>query len=308
MPAPITLPAQLAGGRPFTVAEAVAAGLDTDALRGQAVRRVIRGVYADSRSEPTAAQLHDAIELRCPGAVWIGEVAAALWGLPVPLASVEPLPHVLLPPGSHQRTSRGEYRVSVGRSAADDVTVVGGRRVLRPAPLLLWLARDWDLVDLVALGDVALSRRLMSLSSLDGALAAWGPQPGVDRAKRARGLLSPRSKSPMESRLRVRFVLAGLPTPQVNLMVTTAPPGYRGPEVDTLGELDLAWKEAKVGVEYDGEDHARPRARSNDSSKRRLFARHGWEVIPVTAWDYFNRLDAVIAEVRAQLRARGVDC
>jgi hypothetical protein len=322
MPAPITLPPQLAGGRLFTVADARAAGLDADDLRGRAVRRVVRGVYVDARSELTESMLLDAVEMRCPGAVWLGDVAVAAWRLPLPLdrrpvrigqptvcsAGSRPPPHILLPQAAHQRTPRDGYRVTVGKCGASDVATVAGRRLLRPAPLMTWLARDWPLEDLVALGDAALARGCMTTEELSRAISARLGQPGIGRCREAQQLLDERAKSPMESRLRVALRLAGLPAPEVNLMVTSAPPGHRGPEVDTLGELDLCWPLVKVGVEYDGEDHARPRARSNDYSKRRLFARYGWEVVPVTAWDYFNRLDAVIEEVRGHLRGRGVAC
>lgn len=305
MPAPIQLPAALAGGRLFTTAEALAAGLTEDQLAGRSVRRLVRGVYVDARVPASADQLHDAVELRCPGLVWLGDVAVDLWGLPSRLESSPDDPHVLLPADAHCRTPRAGFRVSVGQYDDADVTTRHGRRVLRPAALLLWLARQWPLEDLVALGDEALKRRQMSLRELDAVLARYAHHPGVARASRARTLLSPRSRSPMESRLRVKFVLAGLPMPEVNATVSWAPPGYEGPAADLLGELDLAWRAACVGVEYDGEDHARPRARSNDRSKRKLFERHGWEVVVVTAWDYFNRLDAVIEEIRELLQSRG---
>ena len=319
MPAPVALPKALAGGRLFTTAEAKALGMTRDQLSGKAVRRLVRGVYVDARTPRTEDQIRDAVELRCPEAVWIGLVAVELWGLPTPLATPPPrvgvpqpppnpeanLPHVLLAVDNHRRTPRQGFLISVGRYEQADVAVVAGRRLLRPAALLLWLARDRALEDLVAIGDAALRRNVMTVSDLDMVLERNPQHPGAGRCRAARDLLDRRSKSPMESRLRVAFVLAGLPRPEVNRMVTWAPPGYVGGEVDTLGELDLAWPEAKVGVEYDGIDHAHPRARSNDHAKRKLFKRYGWEIVPVTAWDYFNRLDSVIEEVRQLLADRG---
>lgn len=304
MPSPITLPPELADGRLFTTAEALAAGLTEDQLRGRGVRRLVRGVYVDARAPASADQLRDAVELRCPGAVWIGDVAVDLWGLPVRLAPSLDDPHVLLPADAHCRTPRAGFRVTVGEYGDDDVVVRTGRKVLRPAALMIWLARQWPLEDLVALGDEALRRKQMTLTELDAALERHARQPGAARAAQARRLLSTRSRSPMESRLRVKLVLAGLPMPEVNVVVTWSPPGYIGPEFNTLGELDIVWRAARVGVEYDGEDHAKPRARSNDYTKRRLFERHGWEIVVVTAWDYFNRLDSVIEEVRGLLQAR----
>lgn len=305
MPATIALPATLAGGRLFTTEEALAAGLTEDQLRGRAVRRLVRGVYVDARVPASSDQLRDAVELRCPGAVWLGDVAVDLWGLPERLAPTVDAPHVLLPADAHCRTPRTGFRVTVGQFDEADVVLRSGRRVLCPAALLIWLAREWPLEDLVALGDAALARKQMTLADLDDVLRRYARHPGAARATRARGLLDARSKSPMESRLRVAFVLAGLPMPEVNVTVSWAPPGYDGPAADLLGELDLVWRAARVGVEYDGADHAAPRARSNDRSKRRLFERHGWEVVVVTAWDYYNRLDSVIEEVRGLLQARG---
>lgn len=301
----VELPVGLAGGRLFTTEEALAAGLTHHQLGGRAVRRLVRGVYVDARVPPSTDQLRDAVELRCPEGVWLGDVAVDLWGLPQRLIPSTDAPHVLLPADAHCRTPRQGFRVTVGQFDDSDVVLRGGRRVLCPAALMIWLARDWPLEDLVAFGDAALARKQMTLKALDDVLRRYARHPGIAGATRARGLLSARSKSPMESRLRVAFVLAGLPMPEVNGTVSWEPAGYLGPAADLLGELDLLWRKARVGVEYDGVDHAKPRARSNDRSKRKLFERHGWEVVVVTAWDYFNRLDSVIEEVRALLMERG---
>ncbi len=69
-------------------------------------------------------------------------------------------------------------------------------------------------------------------------------------AKRAASLARCGVDSPMESRLRLLIVLAGLPEPRVNLIV-------RGIDGGWHRRYDLAYEDLRLIIEFDGRQHAR---------------------------------------------------
>ena len=110
------------------------------------------------------------------------------------------------------------------------------------------LAGELGLVDLVVLGDALVRRRRTTVTKLVAA-AAQASGRHVALARRAAGLVRAGVDSPMESRLRMLLVLAGLPEPVVNHT-----------EHDDRGwwvrRFDLSYPAARVAVEYDGRQHA----------------------------------------------------
>ncbi len=73
--------------------------------------------------------------------------------------------------------------------------------------------------------------------------------------------------------------------------------------------LDLAYRKAKVLVEYDGEEfHTAPLDRARDEERRELLRRRGWHVIVLTKQSFTaEALAAWISELRQVLRQRGVN-
>jgi hypothetical protein len=65
----------------------------------------------------------------------------------------------------------------------------------------------------VTLADAALRRRLVSRDQLEAVVASWSGRPGAALLRRAVPLVEPATDSPMETRLRLLLVLAGLPRP-----------------------------------------------------------------------------------------------
>ena len=56
--------------------------------------------------------------------------------------------------------------------------------------------------------------------------------------------------------------------------------------------LDLAWSEAKVGIEYDGDLHRTDRRQwRNDDEKRNRLQQNGWHIFTIDA-DTINTVDA----------------
>lgn len=87
--------------------------------------------------------------------------------------------------------------------------------------------------------------------------------------------LRPRVWSPMETRLRLILIRAGLPEPMLNLTVNFADGGGR------MLTGDLVWPRLMVIGEYHGRMHLQLRTRSQDSDKRGLAEADGWRVIEV---------------------------
>ncbi|ANY07395.1 endonuclease domain-containing protein [Pseudonocardia sp. HH130630-07] len=103
-----------------------------------------------------------------------------------------------------------------------------------------------------------------------------------------------RSGSPQETRLRLLLVHGGLPRPVPQHPVVD--------DREQLYWLDLAYPDARVGVEYDGGDHfATPTAARADAHRHTRLAALGWRVLRYTATDLRDAPDRVLAEVRRAL-------
>jgi very-short-patch-repair endonuclease len=103
--------------------------------------------------------------------------------------------------------------------------------------------------------------------------------------------------SPPESRVRVACHLAGLPQPV---------PQHEVYEHGLfLGQVDLAWPEAKLVVEYEGAYHFDVRQIVKDDVRYERLVAAGWRVIRLSSIDLYD-LDGVVARIRAALAEAGV--
>lgn len=106
------------------------------------------------------------------------------------------------------------------------------------------------------------------------------------------GLASEHSKSPMETRLRLIWVLdAELPTPYVNCDVLDL-------EGHLLGEVDLLDPETGTAGEFDGAEHRRALRQAADIAKEQRLRDAGLEVARITGPDMLDR-SLVVARLRA---------
>lgn len=132
---------------------------------------------------------------------------------------------------------------------------------------------------------------------IDASRASHGR--GVRLARRAAALVRPRVDSPMETRLRLLLVFAGLPEPETNRPATSRNGQW-------LATPDLRYERERVVIEYDGRHH-RDRAEQyeRDLPRRELMDRHGWHVIVVTGRQFYRDPVGVVLRVAAALRERG---
>ena len=285
------VPAELKSA-PFTLAEARRAGLTRWQVRSSAWRRVAHGSYiwnglADSPVHALVAAL-----VRLPaGSAFSGRTAAWIHDLDVAFA--QPI-EVTVPPSCDMSARSG---LTIRRAHLDPAEVVE-RQGLRTTTILrtiLDLGQRLPLMESVAIADTALHRRRLSLAALRAGVDDRAGTRNVVRLRRLVDLVDPRSESPMESRLRVLLVQAGLPRPdsQVNLS---------DGDGDVFARADLFYAEANLVIEYDGSTHRTSLAEDNRRQNRLLNA--GYRILRFTAADVLGRPESVVAQVRHALEWR----
>jgi len=115
---------------------------------------------------------------------------------------------------------------------------------------------------------------------------------GVRMLRRVVPHVEPLTESPMETRMRMLYVLAGLPRPEAQV------PIYDGTRF--LGRVDLYYRDARLGIEYDGASHNGNLA--EDNRRQNLLLGVGVRLLRFTASDIYNSPDVVVDQVRRELR------
>ncbi|MEW2375927.1 hypothetical protein AB0883_07450 [Micromonospora sp. NPDC047812] len=146
----------------------------------------------------------------------------------------------------------------------------------------------------VGIVDSLLRQRLTSREALGAVADRNAERPGGRRARWVFELADPGARSPAESELRVRLVLAGLPRPAARHPVRVAS--------GLVLHADLAWPAYRVAVAQDGR-HAE--AGSGHLDRIAGLVGAGWLVLPVTGRRLRQDFPGVLREVRAALGARG---
>ncbi len=233
--------------------------------------------------------------------------AARIWPLPLPRSSAEESVHVCV-----TRPSRPPRRTGVvGHELSDPLARAAVRRglpVIDPATLFCQLAASLTLADLVAVGDALILEPVVP-SSIDD-------QPWVslreltERVERFRGrgkrtaasavsLVRPGAESRPETLLRLAIRAAGLPEPEVNVDVFDSVGRF-------IGRGDLVYRQWRVIVEYDGEQH-RTDTWQFDRDIRRLedLAGSGWRVVRLTVRSFFQNRYAAMQRITQALQDGG---
>jgi len=280
---------------PFRRRTAVAAGVSAKTLRGPHFQRLLPGVYVSSdvavtemlRARAVATLVDD------PRAHLSHATATRVLGVPIPTLPEE---HVTVTDALYRRAPRGvRCHVRPGASTMRR----GGLTVSAPGQLFVELAELLSLVDLVVAGDHLVRRFPVTPAQLLEACAAVPGRPGWE-ARRAASYVRGRVDSPMETRLRMLLVLAGLPEPQVN-------PTLRAADGQPLRRYDLCWPGARLVVEYDGRHHAIDLDRwEADVERREEVADDGYRIITVTSRGLHRTPGRTVRRVHAVLADSGL--
>ncbi len=307
------LPPEL-GGAAFSTADAYEAGLGRARLRGGDLMHPHHGVHAElSPDDDVVARCRRLLPALQPGRWFTHGTAARIWGIP--------LPHRYRPDEVLHVMSVGSgvafrHRGTVGWVTSDaelDRRVVAGLPVVGPADVWCQLAirdavvprrtigHEW----LVAAGDFLLTgprtgggRRGAPLCTIEDLRAA------VDRRRGARGVRAVEQAladvrhpvdSSRETLLRLGLVAHGLPEPEVQLPILTRA-GIR--------HADLGYREARLLLEYQGDEHRTSRRRwLEDLTRIQLLQDAGYRVMMIGADDLHPSCAALAARVRRALSA-----
>ncbi|MFC0007105.1 endonuclease domain-containing protein [Micromonospora siamensis] len=297
MPSSARVPRRLAY-LPFRGGAAVAAGqLSWAMLRGPAWQRLLPDVYVhrDGYRPDDHRMWCEAVALRLPfDAAVGGRSAAYLWGADL-LGRDAPVT-VLLPRSARMRP---HPRLHIVRSVLPEVdrTRFAGLPVTTPVRTAFDLGRQAPRVEALVAVEALLHRRVVRLPALRSFADTHAGWPGAALLREVLALAEPLSESPMETRLRLLLIEAGLGP----LVAQHDVLDQRGRFV---GRVDLAWPALRVAVEYDG-DHHRERAHfRQDVSRLNALRAAGWLVLRFTADDVLRTPDATIALVAQALRER----
>ena len=272
-------------GGPVTVAQARAAGLSRRHIDGPLWAAPTRGVrisrelleadecqriYAVARALPADAAISGWAAAYVMGVRWYDSARRILVIRALDMARVRR-------PG-----------VTTRRSNLDegDAVILDGIRMTSPLRTAFELLRTPPLPDAVTAVDAMLHHRLVSLEDLVSYVERRPRWRGVRLARRALPLLDAAAESPMESRLRLIWVLGGLPRPLVNVALYDTRTGA------SLGRPDLLDVEAGVVVEYDGAHHRDPVQHRADNAREHRLEEAGLIVIR------FDGHDTLVTQAR----------
>ncbi len=278
---------------PFTRGEALRSGLTDGQLRSRRFLTLVRGVHASATAPPTFEQTVRAVLRLSPSAALSHHSAARWWGAAVPEGSDVHLTSL----GSRRPRREGV----VGHRSRTPVPSVAHRgvRVTTPERTFLDLAGVLELVDLVVLGDSLVAVTSTTPARLVRAAAAYRGR-GARRAREAAALVRHGVDSPMETRLRLLIVLAGLPEPVVNHILRTESGDWRY-------RFDLAYPLVRLAVEYDGRQHAEsPEQWRGDLGRREELDAEGWRVVVLQGRDLLVTPEQALGRIVRAMRHAGM--
>ncbi|TCO44144.1 hypothetical protein EV646_111338 [Kribbella antiqua] len=251
-------------------------------------------MYVDANVPVTPKLLAEGALLLAPDGVVSHHTALQLWGGAGPVSSEL---HVSV----RHDPRRARPRVSglrVHEVQELDCATVAGLPLTTPARTFLDLAAWCDLTDLVAAGDSLVRRTGATPESLYDAASSTIGVRGVRLARQAAGLVRSGVDSPMESRLRLLIVLAGLPEPEIGRTIYDADGGW-------LAKPDLSYPDLRIAIEYDGRHHLRDSIQwQRDIRRRENLERAGWLVRVITAADLLRAPDTVLARITQDIHTR----
>ncbi len=258
--------------RPFRRADGLAAGLTVRQLRGAGYTRLLHDTYICASVLVTLdLRASVSLELCGPGGHVSHHTAAKMWGAWVPDDAEI---HVSVR-RRQDRRKRDGIRCHLAHLSAE-VVIHRGKRVSSPAQTFLDMAKALGLVDLVILGDSLVHRELISPVELRRAADHWRGHKAI-HARRAASLVRSGVESPMETRLRLLMVLAGLPEPVIAHEVVRA-------DAPRRIRFDLSYPGLRLAIEYDGRQHADNREQwLHDIDRREGIDELRWRLIIVTS-------------------------
>lgn len=312
---PIPLPVDPRDESWVVRASVISDGMPYARTRRHDVDHPFRGVAARAVDLDDIVQRAHALGLLLDGHAAISHSSAAhVRGYPLPRAlRLERRLHVSVPRPRRAPKAAGVLGHSIALPAgavSSRLVVAPGTGELLPVPLvdephtLLTCATQLALPDLVALADAMMRRAAVEgrLDPMPAALALAPGRPGHARLARAALIRRAGVRSRAETLLRLMIVGAGLPEPAVAHPVLST---ERSPET-WVAEADLAWPQAGVLLEYEGDAHRVSRRRfATDVRRFERYADEGWRAMRATSADLHGDPSELLRRLERRLREGG---
>ena len=267
---------------PFRGSVAVAEGRVTRRqLAGPQVRRLFPDVYVSASARLDHRTWCAGAALLLPPTAAISDWSALSLFCPAASAADNAPVEVSVPSPANLR-QHSRFRIHRGVLDPADVIQYEGLPVTSPARTAFDLARRRELLRAVIGLDALLTGRLITKEQIAEYAQTHSSLHGARHVAPALELATNGAESPLETRLRLVLVLAGLPTPEVQY------------EVPAAGRIDLAYPGQRIGIEVNGDPHADP-----DRLARLQSA--GWTVLPFSGDDVLRRPERVASQVRVAL-------
>lgn len=276
---------------PFRGAEAVAAGLLSARQLKQFYAAVYPGVYTPRWVELTAVDRARAAWLWSRGnGVVAGLSTSALLGA----KWVEPnLPAELI---HGNRRAPDMLLVHTDAFEADEAVRIGGMSVTSPVRTAFDIGRRLPLTPAVQRMDALMNATGVTAVDVEQVIAAHPGVRGLRALRRTLRLVDGGAASPYETLTRLILVRYGLPMPETQICVTD--------HGAVVAYVDMGWRDARVGVEYDGAQHwTDPRQRRRDIERLADREAMGWIIIRVSS-DMLRTPATFAARARAALESR----
>jgi hypothetical protein len=227
-----------------------------------------------------------------PGAAIGGLSAAYLWG--VDLLPRNARISVVVP---RDRRVRPDKRIATHYTtlAHDDVTSLAGTAVTTPERTAFDLGRRGSRTAALIALDALLHRRLVKVDAVLAMAQERSRWPGVPTLREVLALAEPLAESPMESRLRLLLLDAGMPPAVAQHEVRD-----RGGRL--VGRVDLAWPQLKLAVEYEGDHHRERGQFRRDIARLNALRAAGWMVVRLTADDVLRHPSRTVRTIAAAMR------
>ena len=237
-----------------------------------------RGVLVDAEfPDSPSLELRAASLAVGPDLVACHQTAARLWGFDV---LGDDTLHFVGPAALVNRRLPG-IQVHPSSLGCDDAVLLDGVWCTPAARTACDVVRLTRPLDGLATLDAALRSSACDRSSLTLAVEA---QVGLRQVVRLRELVphaDGRAESPMESRMRWRFIDGGLPAPDLQVRVG---------EGTVQRYLDTGWVEQRVGAEFDGlEAHMTAQQLQDDRRRHNWLTDRRWKLLHFTAADVYRR-------------------
>jgi very-short-patch-repair endonuclease len=281
---------------PFRGSAVLSAGtLSPNMLRSRVWVRLLPDVYAYSGLAVDHRLRCRALGLILPRRTAIGGPSAAhLWG--ANLLHPDPPVSVVAPrDGWMSRLPRVSTHHTV--LGPEDVTELDGLPVTTPERTAFDVGRRLSRLDSLVLIDAMLHQGVLDAGAVMELARGRSRWPRIPLLRATMALADGRAESPMETRLRLLFHVAGLPAPDLQVEVH-----------DALGRLvarvDLAWPAARLAVEYEGDHHRERDQFRRDIGRGNALLQLGWTVLRFTANDVIRCPRETVLAVRNELARR----